>query len=486
MVGIQPGMPLAEALALHEFSLLRQPQSAGKPALHLEAHDPLADHLALVQLATTCQRFSPIVGLEEADRPDCLLLDVSGLAGLFGGEEQLAGQVDSLLVERGFTARIAVADTVGAAWAVTHSAVAQTRPARRFSLVPAGETAALVSDLPIAALRLPAETLAILRQLGIESIGELDRLPRASLHSRFGPQLVRRLDQACGCEQEVIQAQHVASEFEAEWVFEHATDRRDVIETVLEQLLPRVIEPLAGQRKGVLELVCRLTCQADEPWHLPLRLFRSSAAAEHLLDMLRLRLESVWLRSPVTAVRVTVVASGLLDLEQRELFTGQPDRDSPRPLADLVDRLTSRLGRQAVLAAKWLPDAQPEHACQYLPLEHTGAPVSGSRKQPPPKRPALLKRAAFAAGERPLRLYMPPVELSVMAIAPDGPPLRLRWSGGEEQVLHCWGPERIETGWWRSGCVRRDYYRIETDSGQRLWLFRRLHDGRWFLQGAFA
>ena len=80
---------------------------------------------------------------------------------------------------------------------------------------------------------------------------------------------------------------------------------------------------------------------------------------------------------------------------------------------------------------------------------------------------------------------MPAVELSVMAVVPDGPPLGFRWSDCEEQVLHCWGPERIETGWWRSGCVRRDYYRVETAGGQRFWLFRRLHDGRWFLQGTF-
>ncbi len=80
---------------------------------------------------------------------------------------------------------------------------------------------------------------------------------------------------------------------------------------------------------------------------------------------------------------------------------------------------------------------------------------------------------------------MPPVELSVLAVAPDGPPLRFGWSGGEEQVAYFWGPERIETGWWRTACVRRDYYRVETAAGQRFWLFRRLHDGRWFLQGTF-
>jgi protein ImuB len=68
---------------------------------------------------------------------------------------------------------------------------------------------------------------------------------------------------------------------------------------------------------------------------------------------------------------------------------------------------------------------------------------------------------------------------------PDGPPLKFSHSGGQHQVARTWGPERIETGWWRSQPVGRDYYRVETTTGRRFWLFRRLRDGRWFLHGTF-
>ena len=80
---------------------------------------------------------------------------------------------------------------------------------------------------------------------------------------------------------------------------------------------------------------------------------------------------------------------------------------------------------------------------------------------------------------------MRPVLLSVIAVAPDGPPIRFRWQAREEQVARFWGPERIETGWGGTGCVRRDYYRIETAAGRRFWVFRRLPDRRWFLQATF-
>lgn len=181
-----------------------------------------------------------------------------------------------MLAERHLTARLAVADTVGAAWAVSHGPAAVSHgPAAGFSIVPPGETLEWVAGLPLAALRLPPDTLALLGELGLECVEQLGRLPRSGLHGRFGPQLVRRLDQACGTVEEVIQAEHLAGQLEAEWPLEHPTDRRDVILAVLGQLLPRVIEPLASQRKGVLELVCRLECQADQPWHLPLGLFRA-------------------------------------------------------------------------------------------------------------------------------------------------------------------------------------------------------------------
>ncbi len=517
-VGIRAGMPLAEALALHEFSLLHQAE-ADQPALHVAPHDALADQLALVDLAAACQRFSPTVGLEESERPESLLLDITGLAELFGGEAQLAARVAEWLTQRGLVARLAVADTLGAAWAAAHAA-------GRFALLPAGETAAHVADLPLAVLRLPAETLGLLGQLGLESIGQVDHLPRASLLARFGPECVRRLDQACGRLAEVIRAQHLPGELAADWVFEHPTERRDVLETVLGQLLPRVVEPLASQRRGVVELVCRLECQAEAPRHWSLRLFRPSAAVEHLLDMLRLRLESVWVRRPVTAVRLTVTAWGLLELTQQELFDGSAldgaaldesaldgavfhgaaPRSTERELAALVDRLTSRLGRQAVLRAQLLADAQPEHACQYLPPDEVArssgrAAVSSGRaarssgraaRRPGSKRSGRSAKPApsasvpaLAPGQRPLELCLPPLELPVLAVVPDGPPLRFRLAGVEEQVARFWGPERIETGWWRSRCVRRDYYRVETVGGQWFWLFRRLDDARWFLQGTF-
>jgi protein ImuB len=78
-----------------------------------------------------------------------------------------------------------------------------------------------------------------------------------------------------------------------------------------------------------------------------------------------------------------------------------------------------------------------------------------------------------------------PLLLMATSVAPDGPPLGFRHGGEEHKIVHAWGPERIETGWWRGRPVGRDYYRVETTAGRRFWLFRRLRDGKWFLHGSF-
>ena len=479
---IRPGMPLAEALALAGWAA----QTAERPApdsaaaatdriaetqLHLEAHDPLADRLALEQLAEWCQRFSPIVGLEDAQDPESLLLDVTGLSHLFGGEELLAHQIEQQFDHRGLSCRVAIADSIGSAWALAHC-----HPADGAIVVPAGQSLAAVTPLPLEALRLSPDSEALLAELGIRQIGQLLKLPRSTLSARFGAEILKRLDQLTSGRGEVIVARQPVCPLERHWLFECPTDRREMIDFAIEQLTAQLCQDVSSQPKGILRLHCRLETERAGGSDFSIGLFRPSASPRHLLDLIRLRMESLRLAEPVVAVRMGAVSIAPLQFNQQELFNEEHSREAPRALAALVDRLSSRLGRQAVLRAWLLPDAQPEYACQYSPL--AGLPSRRRR----PKRPAA---AVPAAGQRPVKLYSTPAPIVVVAVAPDGPPVRFQWQGCDQRIAVTWGPERIETGWWRTRCVRRDYYRVETVQGNRFWLFRRLTDGQWFIQGEF-
>ena len=465
--GVSIDMSLAEAIALVEGGC-RSPV-APRPIL-VESHDPLADRQSLEELAIACQQFSPIVSLEDTPRPDSLLLDITGIGPLFGGEAKLLNCIKQTFAERRLAIRIAPADTIGAAWALAHY----------------GDDCDWES-LPVAALRLPAEIVFCLEELGIYQIGQLVQLPRETLSSRFGPELLLRLDQATGLLPETVVAFKAPPEFEVEWPLEHATDRQEMIDFALNNLVTRLAEQLAVRREGVVRLECRLAMQSSEPLRFSIGLYQASAAPKHLLGLIHLQLEKTRLRDAVSAIRLTAITTGPLELEQQGLFAEDRDRASPRHLAALVDRLASRLGRDAVLQPKLLPDAQPEYACQYLPLAGRGreavarGKTSGKRKQ---KRETDVGSSLRSLPLRPLELSTP-IALEVMAVVPEGPPVRFRAAGREQYVVNVWGPERIETGWWRKRGVRRDYYRVETKTGQRFWLFRQLGDERWFWHGIF-
>jgi protein ImuB len=328
----------------------------------------------------------------------------------------------------------------------------------------------------------------MLQELGIECIGQLAALPRAALRGRFGVEVLERLDQLLATAAEVAVVQKPVERLSAGRLFEYPTNRQELLEAVLAELLQSLTAALAGQRHGILRLACRLVRTDGPPLQFELGLYRPSGCVRHLLDLLRLRLEALRFqasrRSQVEAVQLSVTAAAPLVVEQQELFDRDNPREAPRALAGLVDRLASRLGRQAVVRPTLLADVQPEYACQYLPSQFSPTKTRLEQRRGRAKPPA----AVAPAGERPLRLLAAPLPLDATSIVPDGPPLRFRFQGQEQQIVKTWGPERIETGWWRSSGagIRRDYYRVETSRGSRFWLFRRLSDGRWFLHGEFA
>jgi protein ImuB len=105
--GVRPGMPLVEAQ-----SLARE--------LGAAAYSPEADRAALVKCAEACERFSPRVAIEDAAEPESLLLDISNLEHLWRSEARLAARVKKFFTSRGYAVRVAIAETVGAAWAAAH------------------------------------------------------------------------------------------------------------------------------------------------------------------------------------------------------------------------------------------------------------------------------------------------------------------------------------------------------------------------------
>jgi len=494
-LGLRPGMPLADARAMY-------------PALAVAESDEEADRHLIDAVADWCDRYTPLVGL---DAPDGLVLDIAGCAHLFGGEAALCHDILARLADQGLHARAAVADTVGCAFAVA-----------RFGgtfLVPPGGMRHALAPLPMVALRLAPEIVEALTGLGLKRIADVIDLPRAPLAARFGEILVRRLDQALGREDEPI------------------TPRLPVPSYVAEQSFP---DPI-GLERDVLGAIARLATQLgvamerrqDGARLLQIALFRADNKvyrievgtgapvrdAAHIARLFADRLamigdacdpgfgfDMVRLAALVTE-RCEPVQSGLAQRgSMRNGFLqdgfGCPGDDAA--FSHLIDRLGARFGPRRVTRLVERDTHIPEFAVAALPAHAVKHEKTRRTDRP---RTARVSRASFEhaggtpalqdslSSTRPVRLFDRPEPVEAVAEVPDGPPARFRWRRVLHEVAAAEGPERIAMEWWRDAdgqAFTRDYFRVESREGLRVWLYREGLYGcaapapRWFLHGLFG
>ena len=425
------------------------------PSLTCVEEDLDADRQALTQLAQWSQRFSPVVGLEDGITPTCLFIDITGCVSCFGGEEPLVRKAREEFSTNGWTVAVALADTIGAAWALSH-----------YSREGGGDLA----DLPIAALRLSVATVALLEQVGIERIGQLTELPRDQIADRFGPEVSLRLDQALGRAAEVIAPFHEQPEASASWAFDDPVERREVVTKVLDLLLERLQAILEKRCCGTRLVECTLEQAGTDSQRFECSLSQPARMANYLRPLLHVRLDQLRVQGPIRAMRVRALVLERIPDEQRNLFDAEGEGNETA-LAQLLDSLVARMGRDAVSMAHFVADAQPELACRFAcVLEKSG-------ESPVDELPVFV--------HRPLRMFARPIAIQVVAILPFGAPHRFHYAGVGYAVVCCQGPELIETGWWRSADIRRAYYIVETTEGARWWIFQDVDDGRWFLHGCF-
>jgi len=463
---------------------------------HLATGGAPRDRKLLLDLADWATRFSPLVQPLE---PDTLLLDISGCQRLFAGEHNLARLARAGLRDRGLHARAAVADTVGAAYALAVASVDEV------VICPPQCSSACLAPLPPAALRIDPQIDEQLFALGVRTIGDLLMLPQASLPARFGPQLVLRLQQALGEMPEPLDAFVRAPPSAVERTFDGPLRDLSLLQSAAGRLLEQLSVEIVQRGLAVCRLDCVLVHERQPPTALRIGLSRPSRAWKHVAELLCRRLERVDLSPGVTGLSLIAAQTARWRGGQGELFEPrEPGGDEA--LGCLIDRIVERLGDAAVVQADLVDDHQPELAYRYNVItcegdnvikglrELAGAPARGeppaTRRNLPVRSPVItLSRyhlITFSCPPRPMRLLPRPAPIHAVAVVPDGPPVWFEHRGGRHGVAQAWGPERLETGWWRGADVRRDYFRVRTDSGEQYWLFRDRRRGTWWLHGVYA
>lgn len=498
--GLRPGQPLRDAHAICAALLTR-------------VQNPQAEAAFLDALLRWAGKFSPWVAVE---RPDALMLDVTGCAHLFGGEEALIAQVIAEAGDLGLSARCGMAGTVGAAWALARYAgtapgaarsgdaidqearATRSRAAKRRHwerggaapvalaagaiapcIAPPGRAHGALSPLPVVALRLELETAEALARLGLRRIGDLLGQPRAPLARRFGRGLVLRLDQAIGAAPEPVSPARAAPRFATRLTLPEPIGLVSDLLVALDRLVPRLCALLSAQGQGARQVRLQAFRCDGQVSTIAAGLARASDAPDRIRAPLAMKLEEVdagfgidMLRLEATQVEPVEPRAQPGHLEAGTAVCAWLSQETG--LEDLTARIGARIGLETITRRHPVSTHIPEKTAQVLAAAWSEPAVGWPRPVNP----------------RPLLMWRPePVQ------APDAPhpAARFRWRGRDHDLAEARGPERISPEWWldepdwRSG--QRDYWQVLTTRGDRLWLYyahgAALCPG-WFCHGSFA
>ena len=476
--GVHAGTMLADARTLC-------PQIATAPS------DPASDLALLENFALWVQRWGPWSVL---DPPDGLVVDVTGVAHLFGGEEALLADVQALFKRRRFTIRTAIAPTAGAAWALAHygedGAILAAAPSLSSLLHSScgDDTADMpvkLGGLPITALRLDEATLLVLRRLGLKRLSDLHGVERDALARRFrnrqapAANPLIRMDQLLGRVPEPmlpVLAQHVPL---VQRRLMEPIRHRSLLDRVVADLAEDMVRELEGQGLGARRLEIGMWKVDGDVVIRSLELAAPSRDAGHIIGLFGRKLDNVDAGFGIELVRLRSAWTEPLALAQADFEKAAETHGTS--LSACIDRLSVRLGEKAV----------------RRPVPHASHVPERAQTWQGPFEPEKASQGALEFHARPLKLLDTPERIAVLYASPDGLPRRFRWRGQVHEIERAEGPERIAPEWWRerSSVRLRDYYRIEDGEGRRYWIYRDgiTGDGRgndktggppdWFLQG---
>jgi protein ImuB len=439
------------------------------PGLRHFARQTALEQARLRFLAGTLYRFSDRVSLHEAaagERAAALLLEVSGSLKLFGGLYALKRQVLAAVAELGHLAQPGIGHTALAALALARAGQPLDLPP-----VPAPDAVRAACTKALRRVRLihtelDATLVERLGDMGIRTLGELQRLPTTSLGRRFGTAILDYLGRLSGRQADPRIQFVPAPHFDATLPLLDSISDKQVLLFPMQRLLKDLEHWLVGRQLGVVRLRWSFTTVQRERATLDVELSEPAQRCDGLLDLSRLKLEAARLPAEILSIELRARELVAWTSETRgahaSLFATRGGRETTSP-ASLVDRFRARLGHDVCHGLALHDDVRPEHAWKAsVPMLQATAAA-----------PRLQAKRRSAVPLRPLWLLAEPLPVGARELT----------------LLH--GPERIDSGWWErdddrgDGVHRRDYYVAHHASDATCWVFRD-HEGRWYVHGRFA
>ncbi|MBC2658542.1 DNA polymerase Y family protein [Pseudomonas sp. MSSRFD41] len=372
--------------------------------------------------------------------PRTLVLEIESSLGLFGPWPQLQARLRQELQALGFRHRIVAAPNPAAARVLANA---------YDGLVVADQQALhqALGPMPVERLGLAAEQATALSRMGVRSFAQLRQLPRQSLARRFDASLLKQLDTLLGERALGLAFYQPPDRFDLRIELNFDVQSHQALLFPLRRLTADLAAFLCGRDSGVQRFVLHLEHAEGADTLVPVGLLGAERDPALLFELARGRLEQIQVPAPVRNLRLVVEDLPLFVPRHVELFEERPQQNLP--WEQLRERLRARLGDDAVQGLGYRADHRPERSWQ---------PQADPR--PCPANPGLCRPGWLLVDPQPL---------------------------DEGAVRIVMGPERIESGWWDGADVRRDYYRVQTRTGQQGWAYRQVGEaGPLLLQGWFA
>ncbi len=488
--GLRVGQNLADARAI-------------KPDMVVQEIDRSLLETAFGSFADWHSNASPLVSvMTDMTAFGDLVLDITGVSHLFGGEAAMLRLLLDRLRKLGYTVAGAIAPTIGAAWAISHFA--------RSQVVGAQDLETVLDQLPVAGLRLSESQHANFMQMGLAHIGQVRQRPRKPLQARFGAQLLIRIDQAFGDIEERMAPRLPQVDHYAERRLAEPISLMDDVLLVTRDLAVTLGCQLEAAGQGAQSFHLFLYRVDHKVMTLSLNAARLTRDPAHIADLFRHRAQRLAgdydAGFGIDMIRLAASSIEQLDAVQTGAFSTESGLED---IDRLNDRLASRLGMHAVLRSEMVASHLPERAVRLVPTQAGKAGV-----------------LAIPDRKRPLRLLPMPERVTIMAEVPDGLPASMVWRGQSYRLVKGEGPERLGAEWWRKtmrlklvepptpkkpepgekpepppyipkldlfepDAGTRDYYVVEDQEGRRFWVFRQgFYTGEmppiWYLHGFFA
>ena len=435
-LGVVPGMSLGAA-----FSLC--------PDLDVHDFDEQKQLQHLQQVADWAFQFSPRINLSP---PDSLLFEIRGSIQYYGGLSELRKKIiQTLKTDWQHEFNIAISPTPAASLLLAKSA-------RRLVVEDVTSLRSVLGDLPLSLLILDKKIERQLFKSGMRVLRDLWRLPPASLRRRFGIDLVDYLERILGTQPCLLSNYQAPLYFETSRELELSSCNYQIFLPLVKDTLLELCHFLHSH-----DVYCHhFNFYFQHEQHIPSKVYvglrQNLRNAEHFFTLAETKIMQVKLVASVVSIKLVAKAFHAYRGKSRDLFptleaSGREESD----IDSLLEQLSARLGVERLSGISIHPDHRPEYAHRT----HEAGMFSYTQ---------IKKCRPFWLLSEPRQLFKRNNKLYYKGLI----------------KFHA-GPERLESGWWDSESIRRDYYIALDEIAGRLWIYNDLKDKRnWYLHGLFG